>query len=83
MCSQKGANTSMKRKQRHSKNSFLVYKQNCFARPGEVGRTNLGYHEIKLHDEKPIREPPKRVPLHKRQALEEEIKKLEKQNLIV
>lgn len=40
-------------------------------------------HEIKLHDEKPIREPPKRVPLHKRQALEEEIKKLEKQNLIV
>lgn len=61
---------------------FILSKQNCFAKPGEVGRTNLGYHEIKLHDEKPIREPPRRVPLHKRQALEEEIKKLDKQNLI-
>lgn len=42
---------------------LILSKQNCFAKPGEVGRTNLGYHEIKLHDEKPIRVPPRRVPL--------------------
>lgn len=61
---------------------FILSKQNCFPKQGEVGRTNLGYHEIKLHDEKPIGEPPRRVPLYRRQALEGEIKKLEKQNLI-
>lgn len=58
---------------------FILSKQNCFAKPGEVGRTDLGYPEIKLHDEKPTGEPLRRVQLHKRHALEEEIRK---QNLI-
>lgn len=65
MCSQRDTNTLIKRKQRHSKNSILVSKISL-ARPGEVGRTNLGYHEIKLQDEKVIREPPRRVSIHKR-----------------
>lgn len=64
-CSQRDTNTLIKRKQRHSKNSILVSKISL-AKPGEVGRTNLGYHEIKLHDEKLIREPPRRVSIHKR-----------------
>jgi hypothetical protein len=40
----------------------------CFARPGEVGRTNMGTHKIKLLDDKPVRESPRRIPMYKRQA---------------
>ncbi|VDI26370.1 Hypothetical predicted protein [Mytilus galloprovincialis] len=36
---------------------FILKNQNCFARPGEVGRTHLWIHKIKLKDEKPVREP--------------------------
>lgn len=61
---------------------FLCRNHQCFARPGEVGRTHLGMHKINLEDNKPIREPPRRVPLYKRQALEEEIQKLEERGLI-
>ena len=61
---------------------FLHKNHGCFARPGEVGRTNMGIHKILLKDEKPIREPPRRIPLYKRQALEDEIKKLEQKGLI-
>ena len=61
---------------------FLANNQGCFARPGEVGRTNMGVHRIRLKDEKPIREPPRRIPMYKRQALEEEIKNLEEKGLI-
>lgn len=61
---------------------FILRKQHCFAKPGEVGRTNLGHHEINLNNEKPIREPPRRIPLYKRQALEENVKNLEKKGLI-
>ena len=56
--------------------------EGCFAKPGEVGRTHLGTHKIKLKDETQVREPPRRVPMYKRQALEEEIKKLEERGLI-
>lgn len=62
--------------------NFLLKNQECFAKPGEVGRTHLGTHKIKLKDETPIREPPRRIPLYKRQALEEEIEKLEQRGLI-
>ncbi|CAC5377715.1 unnamed protein product [Mytilus coruscus] len=52
--------------------TFILKNQNCFARPGEVGRKHIGIHKIKLKDEKPVREPPRRVPMLKRQAVEEE-----------
>ncbi|VDI10969.1 Hypothetical predicted protein [Mytilus galloprovincialis] len=63
---------------------FILKNQNCFARPGEVGRTHLWIHKIKLKDEKPVREPPtsRRIPMFKRQAVEEEVKKLEERGLI-
>jgi hypothetical protein len=51
--------------------NFLLKNQNCFAKPGEVGRTTLGTHNIKLKDETPVREPPRRIPMYKRHALEE------------
>jgi hypothetical protein len=51
--------------------NFLLKNQNCFAKPGEVGRTTLGTHNIKLKDETPVREPPRRIPMYKRHAMEE------------
>lgn len=61
---------------------FIIANQACFARPGEVGRTNMETHKIKLKDEKHIRDPPRRIPIYKRQALEEEVKKLEEKGII-
>ncbi|CAG2235002.1 unnamed protein product [Mytilus edulis] len=55
--------------------NFLDAHQECFAQPGEVGRTNMGTHKIKLRDDKPIREPHRRIPMYKRQALEDEVRK--------
>jgi hypothetical protein len=51
--------------------NFLLKNQNCFAKPGEVGRTTLGTHNIKLKDETPVREPSRRIPMYKRHAMEE------------
>ena len=49
--------------QKRNFEQFLIENQECFARPGEVGRTNMGVHKIKLTDEKHVREPPTRIPL--------------------
>jgi len=43
---------------------------------------NLGTHNITLKDETPVRETPRRIPMYKRHALEEEIKKLKERGLI-
>jgi hypothetical protein len=66
-------------------NDFISVSANqgCFAQPGEVGRTNMGTHKIKLLDDKPVREPPRRIPMYKRQALEDEVKKLQDRGLII
>lgn len=61
---------------------FLLRNKMSFARPGEVGRTHMGTHKIKLRDETPIKEPPRRIPIHKREILDKEIEKLEKRGLI-
>ena len=45
---------------------FLIKNQSVFAKPEEVGRTTLGTHKIKLKDETPIKDPPRRVSLFKR-----------------
>jgi DNA-binding HxlR family transcriptional regulator len=42
----------------------------------------MGTHKIKLLDDKPVREPPRRIPMYKRQALEDEVKKLQDRGLI-
>lgn len=68
--------------QKEKLEEFLISNQDCFARQGEVGRTNMGIHKIQLKDERPIREPSRRIPLYKRQALEDEIKQLEQKGLI-
>ena len=52
------------------------------ARQCEVDRTTLGTHKIKLTDEKPIKDPQRRVPLFKRDILDNEVKRLEKEGFI-
>ena len=42
----------------------------------------MAEHKIRLTDETPIREPPRRVPVYKREALDQEVQKLEKQGVI-
>lgn len=68
--------------QKENFKKFIIAHQVYFSRPGEVGRTNMGTHKIKLKDEKPIREPPRRIHIYKRQTLEEKVKKLEEKGLI-
>ena len=62
--------------------SMLLRRQKVFAEPNEVGRTNVGTHKIKLTDETPIKEAPRKIPLFKRDVIDSEIEKLEKQGLI-
>ena len=61
---------------------FLIKNQSVFAKPGEVGRTTLGMHKIKLKDETPIKDPPRREPLFKRDILMKEVSRLEKEGFI-
>ena len=51
------------------KNFVLLHQEN-FAKPGEVGRTNFGSHKIKLKDETLIKDPPRRIPIFKRDILD-------------
>ena len=62
--------------------NFILQHQDNFAKPGEVGRTNFGRHKIKLKDETLIKDAPRRIPIFKRDILDEEVKKLEQKGLI-
>jgi hypothetical protein len=74
--------TTLDQKQKERFKPLLSANQGCFARPGEIGGTNMGTHKIKLLDDKLVREPPRGIPLYKRQALEDEVKKLQDRGLI-
>lgn len=63
-------------------NSDQAEQFNVFARPGEVGETDGGTHKIKLIDERPIKDAPRKIPPFKRHIIEEEIQKLEEKGLI-
>ena len=73
-------NLSVNQKEEFRK--FLIKNESVFAKHGEVGRTTLGTHKIKLMDETPIKDPPRRVPLFKRDILEKEVNRLEKDGFI-
>ncbi|KAK3750265.1 hypothetical protein QZH41_006601 [Actinostola sp. cb2023] len=47
---------------------------NCF--PGDLGRTNLVEHRINTGDTIPIKQPARRLPMHRRAEAEEHIKKM-------
>ena len=49
---------------------------------GDLGTTDLVKHEIRTGDAKPIRQPPRRLPLSKRKQAEEAIEEMELQGVI-
>ncbi|CAC5404505.1 unnamed protein product [Mytilus coruscus] len=64
------------------KDILLRYRDIFYDPAGEPGKTTIDMHSIKLKEEIPVKEPPRRIPLYKRQAIEDEIKKLEDKKLI-
>lgn len=48
----------------------------------ENERVRIGAHRIKLMDEEPFKEAPRREPIFEREILDAEILKLEKQGLV-
>ena len=61
---------------------FVIQHHDNFVKPDEVGRTTFGSHKIKLTDNTPIKEAPRRIPLFKRDILDEEVRKLKEKGLI-
>ena len=61
--------------------NFVLHHQGNFAKSGEVGRTNFGSHKIKLKDETPIKDAPRRIPIFKRAILDEEVKRFKEKGL--
>ncbi|XP_062616013.1 uncharacterized protein LOC134277706 [Saccostrea cucullata] len=63
--------------------NFLLARVDAFADPNKpVERATIGEHRSKLKEEIPLKEPVRRVPIFKREIMDEEIKKLEEQGLI-
>ena len=48
----------------------------------DLGQTSLVEHTIDTGDSRPVKVPPRRIPIHKRQEAEETVAKLEQQGLI-
>lgn len=59
---------------------MLMQYQHCFSKhEDDIGRTNLIEHHIDTKEAKPIKQPPRRVPLAFAEAEKECITQLEKQ----
>ena len=48
----------------------------------DLGRTNLAEHTINTGNSRPVKVPPRRIPIHKRQEAEDTVEKLKQQGLI-
>ena len=48
----------------------------------DLGHTSLMQHNIETGDSRPVKVPPRRIPIHKRQAAEEMVDQMAKQGLI-
>ena len=48
----------------------------------DLGKTSLAEHRIETGDNKPVKVPPRRVPIHKRGEVEDTVKRLSDQGLI-
>ena len=63
--------------------SLLVNFRDAFACTGEpLGRTNLVQHEIRTGDARPVRVPPRRLPIHMEQVVRAELTTLLEQGVI-
>ena len=69
--------------QKYQLADLLVEYQDIFlAKDGELGCTSLVEHKIDTRDAKPIKQPPRRVPLAQKSVVEEELNKMLKQGII-
>ena len=79
------ANTSSKltETERQKLSETLLKYEDTFMKPdGELGQTDIVEHEIDTGDHKPIKIPPRRVPLFKRQQVDEELEKMLAQGIV-
>ena len=61
---------------------FEEYTDVFALKSSELGRTNLVEHEIDVGDSRPIRLPPRRVPLHKLEVVESALQEMEEKGVI-
>lgn len=65
------------------KNSEGIQHQSAFTDPNKLMvRARIGEHSIKLRDDTPFKEPPRKVPIFKREILDKEIGNLLENGLI-
>jgi len=48
----------------------------------DLGRTDLTYHQIDTGDASPIKQPPRRLPIHRRQEVGRLVNEMEKEGVI-
>ncbi|KAK3744792.1 hypothetical protein QZH41_014779, partial [Actinostola sp. cb2023] len=73
---QKGGN-ELSNAQRERLSALLIEYADIFAcSPGDLGRTNLVEHRINTGDTIPIKQPARRLPMHRRAEAEEHVKKM-------
>jgi len=62
---------------------FLIRNNDVFAKSSaDLGRTNIVQHTIDTGDSKPVRQPPRRIPIHKRPLVQAEIKNMLERGVI-
>lgn len=63
--------------------SILIRYSDVFIEPeGSLGRTDLAKHTISTGDARPIKLPPRRLPIHQKKIAEEEIDKMLREDVI-
>ena len=61
----------------------LAKYEDIFIKPdGVLGQTNLVEHDIETGDSKPIKIPPRRIPIFKRNQVDEELEKMISQGIV-
>uniref|UniRef100_A0A5S6QHH5 RNA-directed DNA polymerase n=1 Tax=Trichuris muris TaxID=70415 RepID=A0A5S6QHH5_TRIMR len=62
--------------------SLLNQYDDVFASGEDLGRTDVVQHRIDTGDSRPCRQPPRRIPFHQRQIVEEETQRMLRQGVI-
>ncbi|CAC5392159.1 unnamed protein product [Mytilus coruscus] len=77
------ASPELTKNQKFQLEKLIVEYQDIFTSPdGKLGRTGIVKHSIDTGDAKPIRVPPRRVPLTQRKTIETEIDKMLENDVI-
>ena len=67
--------------QRQLSQLLTVYQDIFVGSDGQLGQTNIVEYEINILDAEPIKIPPRRIPIFKRQTVDEEIDKMLSENI--